>query len=414
MSNQPPRKTPTYDQLCDPELLRRAWHLVQQGGPAGGVDAVSLDEFQRRAGSELQRIGAALSRRRYRFQPVRRTFIKKLTGGQRQLGIPTIADRVVAQAVRLVLEPVAEPGLAAASFAYRPGRDVHQAIAELLRRRDGGQPWFLESDIADFFDSISHRRLLDLLGQRVRDGALLQMVRQQLEAGARLGPRFLATPRGVAQGSPLSPLLSNLYLDPFDRALLGCGCALVRYADDFVICCRSREEAEQARRRAERELGRLELRVNGAKTRILDARRGSLEFLGFLLHPGYLWPAPGNVQRFRDQVAQIADVGRRVPLDELIDQVNPLVRSFAHYYHRCHVTGLFARLDAHVRACLLPHLERAGRRRPRTQDQWRALDLVSMTEILFRRGPAPPARAGYGWQPPRRRRNPAGNQAKSE
>ncbi len=299
MSHHARPKTPTYDQLCAPELLRRAWRLVQQGGPAGGVDAVSLDEFRRRADSELQRIGDALSQRRYRFQPVRRTFIKKLSGGQRQLGIPTIADRVVAQAVRLVLERIAEPCLAATSFAYRPGRDVHQAIAELLRRRDGGQPWFLESDVADFFDSISHRRLLDLLGQRVRDGALLQIVRQQLEVGARLGRRFLATPRGVAQGSPLSPLLSNLYLDPFDRARLGGGCALVRYADDFVICCRSREEAEQARRRAVRELGRLELRVNGAKTRILDARRESLEFLGFLLHPGYLWPAPGNVQRFR-------------------------------------------------------------------------------------------------------------------
>jgi len=158
----------------------------------------------------------------------------------------------------------------------------------------------------------------------------------------------------------------------------------------------------------------LELRVNRAKTRILDARRESLEFLGFLLHPDYLWPAPGNVQRFRDQVAQITDGRRRVPIDELSDQVNPLVRSFAHYHHRCHVTGLFARFDAHVRACLLPHPERAGRRRPRTQDQWRALDLVSMTEILFRRGPVPPARAGYGWQPPRRRRNRAGNQAKAE
>lgn len=413
MSQHARPKAPSYDQLCDPDLLRQAWRLVQQGGPAGGVDAVSLDDFQRRAGSELQRIGDALRQRRYRFQPVRRTLIKKLTGGQRQLGIPTIADRVVAQAVRLVLEPVAEPCLAATSFAYRPGRDVHQAIAELLRRRDGGQPWFLESDVADFFDSISHRRLLDLLGQRVRDGALLQIVRQQLEVGARLGPRFLATPRGVAQGSPLSPLLSNLYLDPFDRALLGCGYALVRYADDFVICCRSRAEAEQARRRAERELGRLELRVNGTKTRILDARRVSLEFLGFLLHPGYLWPAPSNVQRFRDQVSQITDAGRPVPIDELIDQLNPLLRSFAHYYHRCHVMGLFAQLDAYVRRRLVPHLERAGRRRPRTQDQWRALDLVSMTEILFRRGPAPPARAAYGWQPPRRGPGNARNQAKA-
>jgi group II intron reverse transcriptase/maturase len=399
---------PTYEQLCQPDLLRRAWRLVQQGGSAGGVDAMSLDEFQRRAGSELQRIGVELAERRYRFLPVRRTFIKKLTGGQRQLGIPTIADRVVSQAIRLVLEPSAEPTLMPTCFAYRPGRDVHQAIATLVARRNGGQPWFLESDIADFFDSISHHRLLDLLRQRVSDGALLQIVQQHLDAGARLGRRWLATRQGVAQGSPLSPLLSNLYLDPFDQRLLSCGWGLVRYADDFVICCRSREAAEQARCRAERELARLELRLNPAKTRILDARRESLEFLGFLVHPGFLWPAPTNVQRFRDEVARITDAGREVAIDKLIEQLNPLVRSFAHYYHHCHVVKLFGQLDAYIRGRLIPHLEQTGRRRPRTQDQWRALDLVSMTEILFRCVPTPRATTGYGWEPPRgrRRRSP--------
>ena len=388
---------PSYDQLSEPELLRRAWRLVQQGGPAGGVDAVDLDQFRRRAGSELPGIAAQLAAGQYRFQPVRRALIRKLTGGHRRLGIPTIADRFVGQAIRLILEPKIEPALASASFAYRAGRDVHQAIGELRAQRDRGQTWCLESDVADFFDSIAHPRLLEMLRQHVRDPRLLDFIRQHLQAGIRSGKRIFRTRRGVAQGSPLSPLLSNLYLDPFDRALVGRGYALVRYADDFVVCCRSRQQAEQARRDVEMELQRLGLRIQPGKTRVVDARREPLEFLGFLVHPLYLWPAPDAVQRFRDQVQRLTGDRGDVPFQDLIGRINPLVRSFAHYYAACRVVGLYSQLDAFVRSCVKPHLQRAGRRVQRSQDQWRALNQVSMSEILFRKVPDPPPRMGYGW-----------------
>lgn len=391
-----------YDQLYQSAMLRRAWRLVQLGGPAAGVDAVSMDDFARHAGSELPRIGEQLREKRYRFQPVRRTKIKKSGGGLRTLGIPTISDRIVGQAVRLAIEPQFEPHLASASYAYRPDRDVHRAIEKLLEYRRSGYHWWLESDVKDFFDSIVHTRLLELLSQRVTDRRLLNLVRQFLQTCATRRGRWFRPARGVPQGSPLSPLLSNLYLDPFDRALARRGDRLIRYADDLVICCRSRREVESARRHAEKELRHWGLEIHPGKTRVLDSRQAPLEFLGFLVHPRYLWPAPRNVDRFGREIDRLTRPSVQRPLGELLDDLNPLVRSFAHYYRNCQVQGLYGRLDARIRRRLLPHVLGSGRRRPRNLDHWRALKLVSMTEIFLSSEPVDPPRGVYGGLPSRR------------
>ncbi len=176
--------TPNYDQLYQATTLRRAWRLVQLGGAAGGVDAVNVNQFAKSAGSELDRIAGQLRDRRYRFQPVRRVKIDKPGGGQRTLGIPTISDRVVGQAMRLVIEPSVEAQLASASYAYRPDRDVHRAMDKLLEYRRGGYPWCLESDVEKFFDSIVHSHLLRLLGQHVSDVRLLELLRRRLQTCA--------------------------------------------------------------------------------------------------------------------------------------------------------------------------------------------------------------------------------------
>ncbi|MFV2069930.1 MAG: reverse transcriptase domain-containing protein [Pirellulales bacterium] len=294
------RSTSSYDHLYQPALLRRAWRLVQLGGPAGGVDAVNVDQFARRAGSELPRIADQLRRRQYCFQPVRRAKIKKPGGGQRTLGIPTIADRIVGQAVRLVIEPHVEPHLSAANYAYRPQRDAHRAIDKLLEFRRGGRYWWLESDVKDFFDSIVHRQLLRLLGRYVSDATLLDLVAQFLRTSATCGGGWFGSARGVPQGSPLSPLLSNLYLDPFDRALAQRGHRVIRYADDLVVCCHGRDAAESARREVARELRRWGLHCPGSTSFICTRTCGTIancrqacHLRSIFMKPWYV--APGGI-----------------------------------------------------------------------------------------------------------------------
>ena len=203
-------------------------------------------QFAAVADRQLRQIEADLRSRRYRFLPVRRIFVAKLTGGRRRLGIPAIRDRVVEQAMRLVLEPVVSTGFAPVSFAYCSRRGVHQAIDRLLQQRREGNSWILESDVQDFFDTIRHPMLLGLLHGLAIDEVLVGLVADFLGAGSRLGGRWFSSRCGVPQGSPLSPMLANLYLTPFDHALVKQNYELIRYADDLVICCGSRREAQEA------------------------------------------------------------------------------------------------------------------------------------------------------------------------
>ena len=337
-----------YARLCRTETLRQAWAMVRKGGPAPGVDGQTLDQFAAVAEAELRHIETDLKARRYRFLPVRRTFIGKLSGGRRRLGIPAIGDRVVEQAIRLLLEPILALRFAVGSFAYRSGRGVQQAIDRLLEHRRHGNAWILESDVEDFFDTIDHTILLDRLRAESIDEDILRLIAASLTAGVRLGRRWFASPRGVPQGSPLSPLLANYYLTPFDDSLADEGHELIRYADDLVVCCPSRHEAQRASGDLRRELARLKLKVNPAKTRILDSRRDRFEFLGFAIGPGAILPASDSIQRFRRAVAESLEESRGEPLTRRIEWLNPLVRSFACYYARCGAATLYGELDSWI------------------------------------------------------------------
>jgi len=340
--------TAAYHQLLEPRLLRRAWELVRTGGPAPGIDGHTLDQFAAQADQHLQQIHRQLRDGAFRFQPVRRLRIPKLRGGTRRLGIPTIRDRLVAQALRLLIEPLLAPAFAPSCFAYRCGLGVHQAIDRLLEKCRKSEPWVLESDIKDFFDSIDHHLLLERLARENIDAKLLQLLNDFLRAGSQDGGRWMPTGRGVPQGSPLSPLLANYYLTPFDHAMAGLGYELIRYADDLLLCCSSRAQARQARTHLVAQLARLRLKINRRKTRILDSRRQSFEFLGFVIQPQKLLPAPDNVQRFRELVAQAIRHWAEQPSAERLQVLRSLVGQFAHYYHRCDVAELFAELDQYI------------------------------------------------------------------
>ena len=337
-----------YEQLCDPARLRQAWKLVRKGGAAPGVDGHTLEQFAAVADRELARIEADLRAGVFRFRPVRRVFLAKPGGGRRRVGIPTIRDRIVEQSLRLLIEPLVACGYAAGSFAYCSGRGVHQALDRLLHQRREGNVWILESDVQNFFDSIDHRILLAALRRLPVDEPVVKLVEASLRAGVRLGTRWFASRRGVAQGSPLSPMLANLYLTPVDHALAQQGHAAIRYADDLLVCCESRAEACRALADLTTELRTVRLAVNRAKTRVLDSRRDTFDFLGFIIEPHRLRPAEESVKRFCAAVEEVLGCAADRPGELVVDDLNRLLRSFGHYYRRCGVGDLFEQLDCFV------------------------------------------------------------------
>jgi len=257
------------------ENLTEAWLRVADNRGAPGVDQVSVRRFARHWEANLRRLREQVRSGQYKPAKLRRVAIPKASGGQRLLSIPTMADRVLQRAVLNVLDDVFDSTFLSCSYAYRVGRSVRQALAALLAYRERGLTWVLDADIDECFDSLDHELLLRFLSEKVQDEALLALLRTWLHAGRR----YRDPDRGIPLGMPISPLCCNVYLHRLDWALTRGRWPLVRYADDFVICCRSQEQAEGARQVVEQVLAGLRLRLEPAKTHITSFAQG-FEFLG--------------------------------------------------------------------------------------------------------------------------------------
>ena len=274
-------------QVYDPRNLARAWERVKANKGAGGVDGVTVGRFNEKREYYLGLLHQKLKDGSYRPRPVRRVEIDKPgSTAKRALGIPTVMDRVCQQAVVQVLEPIFEPTFRDESFGFRPGRSTHMAMRRIWRQLKAGDTWVVDADIADFFGTLSHSTLVDLVAERVADGKVLRLLRQFLEAGVLRDGQVEPTLTGVPQGGVASPLLSNVYLHVFDEKMAEAGFALTRYADDWVITCKTRREAERALTSARAVLeGELGLRVHPDKTRIVYVGQG-FEFLGYKIKQG--------------------------------------------------------------------------------------------------------------------------------
>jgi CRISPR-associated protein Cas1 len=248
-----------------------------QGGP--GVDGVTITDFGVFLDRNLAELRDALVSARYVPQPLLRVAVDKKDGGTRLLSIPTVRDRIAQTSAALVLTPVLDPGFEECSYAYRAGRSVQMAVHKILAHQRQGYQWVVDADITAYFDEVDHGLMLETLAQQVDDTRLLHLVGQWLQQEVQEGDRIYPLEKGLAQGSPLSPLLANLYLDRFDEAILGKGHRLVRFADDFVILCKSRPAAERALELTENLLDGLKLRLHPDKTRITNFDHG-FRFLG--------------------------------------------------------------------------------------------------------------------------------------
>jgi len=275
-----PVKAQPAERFFTPAALRRAWLAIKRAGGGAGVDGVSLAQFERNLAQELESLRHELVRGVYRPRPVRRVLIPKADGGLRPLAVWALRDRIAQRTIYEILAPSFESIFLPVSFGFRPGLGVEDAVAQVVRHRDKNLRWVVDGDIDQCFDSIDRRRLLKLTARRVHDRLLLHYVRGWLDAEIFNSADGMPRKAGASQGSALSPLLANIYLHEFDRALVGKQLALVRYADDFVICCQRKADAETAMQASEGALSRLGLALNRRKSRIahLDAGLGWLGY----------------------------------------------------------------------------------------------------------------------------------------
>jgi RNA-directed DNA polymerase len=352
-----------YDKVHRTDILRRAWQEVAKKRGAPGVDAASIEAIEAQGvESFLDELQAELTTEVYRPLPVRRVMIPKRTGGERPLGVPTVRDRVVQTATKLVVEPIFEADFADCSYGFRPKRSALQAREHIRRELQWGRRWVVDADIRGFFDHLDHTKLLDFVRERVTDRRLLKLLAGWLRADVLTQDGLLHPEAGTPQGGVISPLLANVYLNRLDQAWkagrhLG---ELVRYADDLVILCRTRWQAEAALQLLREMLGELDLTLSETKTRIVDCRSGTegFDFLGyhFRMRPsrrGRLfaacWPSRAAMAAARERIRLLtspARIGR--PAIVVVQALNRFLRGWGGYFRYGNSTLQFKKLDAFV------------------------------------------------------------------
>ena len=278
------------------ETLLAAWARVEENEGVPGVDGVTLDEFELKLEEHLATLQRDLAARTYRPQPYLRAWMPKPTGGRRPLAIPTVRDRVGQCAAALTITPILEREFETASFGFRRGRSVPHAIAQIQHYREQGYQWVVDADIESFFDEVDHARLLARLRESIPDPDLLRLIESWVTAPVQDGEKLLVPSRGLPQGSPISPVLANLYLDRFDEVLQQRGTKLVRFADDFLVLSKDRPKAEAALQLTEALLKELGLRLDPEKTQVTHFDRG-FRYLGHLFVRSVVLSSPNRLQR---------------------------------------------------------------------------------------------------------------------
>ena len=352
------------DKVYALRTLERAFKDVKQNKGSSGVDHQTVENFEMKLDANLERISRLLKESQYTPQANQRVWIPKpgTRKEKRPLGIPTVRDRVVQTALRYTLEPIFEREFAEHSYGFRPGRgckDALRRVEQLLKR---GYTWVVDADLKSYFDTIPHEPLMKQVSERVSDGRILKLMESFLKQGIMENMRYWTPEEGTPQGAVISPLLSNIYLDPLDHLMAKEGFEMIRYADDFVILCRSQAEAERALEVVHGWTKQAGLTLHPAKTCIVDAtQRGGIDFLGYHFERGYKWPRKKSLQKFKENIRLQTRRTNGQSLDFTIIRLNRTLVGWFNYFKHSHYTT-FPRLDKWIRMRLRSLLRKRSKR----------------------------------------------------
>jgi RNA-directed DNA polymerase len=355
--------------------LLSAFARVKANKGAAGVDHQTSAMFEQHWEANLERLARELRKGNYRPQALRRVWIPKPGSREkRPLGIPTIRDRVVQTAMRAVLEPIFERIFAAHSYGFRPGRGCKDALRRVNHLLQQGYNWVVDADLKSYFDTIPFELLLARVKEQVADGAVLALIEAYLHQGVLEAMRYWEPEAGTPQGAVVSPLLSNIYLNPLDHLVAQQGIEMVRYADDFVIMCRSEAEAQRALALVQQWTTQAGLTLHPEKTRIVDAtKHGGFDFLGYHFERGYKWPRKKSLKKLKDKIRVLTKRNNGQSLQVIISRVNPVMRGWFGYFkhsHHSRLTPLDQWLRMRLRSILRKRAKRRGRARQRDNQLW--------------------------------------------
>lgn len=382
------------DKMYSPHNLRKAYERVARNRGAAGVDRQSIAQFNRHVEDHLAKLHDALKDEHYVPCDVLRRWIDKPgSKDKRPLGIPTVRDRVVQTAVRNVMEPIFEHGFHERSFGFRPGRGCRDALREVDRLLKTGHPWIVDADIKGYFDSIPHNALIKRVEEQISDGRLLKLIGQFLKQGIMDEMNRWVPEEGTPQGAVISPLLSNIYLDPLDRQMSEHGYEMIRYADDFVILCTDEQQAQRALETIRQWMEANQLQLHPEKTRLVDAtQRGGFDFLGYHFERGMKWPRNKSDKKLKDKIRKLTRRNNAHSLKCIITNINPILRGWFGYFKHS-FWNVFPGIDGWVRMRLrsIQRKRRGakGRGRGRDHQRWpnayfERLGLYSITKAHAR------------------------------
>ncbi len=326
------------DKVYALENLRRAFKHVKSNNGAPGIDGETVKDFATSLENKLATIHDELKTGRYRPEPVKRVEIAKEDGSTRPLGIPTVKDRVVQQALRQVIEPIFEADFHPSSYGYRPNRSCQQAVAkaeQFLRRY--GLTHVVDMDLSKCFDTLNHERIIQGVNRKISDGRILVLIKQFLTAGVMQDGAVMETEVGSPQGGVISPLLANIYLDEFDQKMKALNIRIVRYADDILVFATSKRQAEKfqaiAMHTLEQDLG---LKVNQGKTHLTCLTQG-VSYLGFVIYPSYIGVSPKRIKKFKDKVRSLTPRNHGKNVEQQIVELNRFLRGWINYFRLANI-----------------------------------------------------------------------------
>lgn len=351
-----------FEQLITDAMLEAGFKAVKRNRGSAGIDGVTIEDFEERLDEELTQLKKELISWSYKPKPVRRVEIPKPNGGVRLLGVPCIRDRVVQTSIKLLLEPIFDPGFSEHSYGFRPGRNQKQAIAQAKAYAEAGKEYVVDIDLSKFFDRINHDRLIMLIKRKIDDKRIIRLIGLTVRSGVMSNGDLQKTLEGTTQGSPLSPLLSNIVLDELDKELETRGHSFCRFADDLNVYVKSKKAGQRVMESLMKLLEKkMKLVVNRDKSKV--AKTGEVKFLGISIVRRKVQIAKASMNGAMEKIKKLTPRGTSVPLEKTIESINQWYRGWSTYFEVTQYPKQFAKLEAHIRRRLRAQLVRNLKRK---------------------------------------------------